>query len=64
MQGGAVTGVCVTFQTWCVKQKGPVLVSMFSPIQTVFSAVFAALILRQLISIGRYACMSNYAQLG
>ncbi|XP_039134464.1 WAT1-related protein At5g47470-like [Dioscorea cayenensis subsp. rotundata] len=50
--GGAVTGVCVTFQTWCVKQKGPVLVSMFSPIQTVFSAVFAALILRQLISIG------------
>ncbi|KAJ0968362.1 hypothetical protein J5N97_025279 [Dioscorea zingiberensis] len=50
--GGSMSSVCITYQTWCIKKKGPVLVSMFSPVQTVFSAIFSALILRQLIGIG------------
>ncbi|XP_020259589.1 WAT1-related protein At5g47470-like [Asparagus officinalis] len=52
--GGMVIAMCVSFQTWAVKKKGPVLVSMFSPIQTVFSAILSAIILDQDIKIIRY----------
>ncbi|KAJ0968312.1 hypothetical protein J5N97_025229 [Dioscorea zingiberensis] len=50
--GGSVSSVCITYQTWCIKKKGPVLVYIFSPFQAVFSAIFSALIFRQLIGIG------------
>lgn len=46
--------MCVSFQTWAVKKKGPVLVSMFSPIQTVCSIIFSTVFLDQIIKIGRY----------
>ncbi|KAJ0968360.1 hypothetical protein J5N97_025277 [Dioscorea zingiberensis] len=52
--GGSVSSVCITYQTWCIKKKGPVLVYIFSPFQAVFSAIFSALIFRQLIGIGRF----------
>ncbi|KAJ0961974.1 hypothetical protein J5N97_029802 [Dioscorea zingiberensis] len=50
--GGMLTASCLAFQTWCVMKKGPVLVSMFNPIQAVSSAVLAALLLRKVISLG------------
>ncbi|XP_020114630.1 WAT1-related protein At5g47470-like [Ananas comosus] len=50
--GGTVIGGCVAFQTWGVGKKGPVLVSIFSPVQTVCSAVVSALLLKQVISLG------------
>nr|CAD1831129.1 unnamed protein product [Ananas comosus var. bracteatus] len=53
--GGVVVGASVAFQTWCVGKKGPVLVSMFSPIQTVFSAVLSAALLGQVIGLGSLA---------
>ncbi|KAG8080549.1 hypothetical protein GUJ93_ZPchr0007g6426 [Zizania palustris] len=43
--GGVVSSVCVMFQTWALEKKGPVVVSLFSPTQTVGSAVFSALFL-------------------
>ncbi|XP_072957071.1 WAT1-related protein At5g47470-like isoform X1 [Typha angustifolia] len=55
--GGMVSGVCVGFQTWAVKKKGPVMVSMFSPTQTVGSAIFSAMILGQVIKLGSVAGM-------
>ncbi|KAM0934318.1 putative EamA domain-containing protein [Dioscorea sansibarensis] len=50
--GGMLTASCLAFQTWCVMKKGPVLVSMFSPIQTVCSAVLASLLLGKFITLG------------
>ncbi|XP_039142257.1 WAT1-related protein At5g47470 [Dioscorea cayenensis subsp. rotundata] len=52
LMGGMLTASCLAFQTWCVMKKGPVLVSMFSPIQTVCSAVLASLLLGKFITWG------------
>nr|XP_010934950.1 WAT1-related protein At5g47470 isoform X2 [Elaeis guineensis] len=53
--GAVVIGACIAFQTWCVNRKGPVLVAIFSPIQTVCSAILSAVLLRQVISLGSLA---------
>ncbi|XP_020572629.1 WAT1-related protein At5g47470-like [Phalaenopsis equestris] len=49
--GGMLIALCVAFQTWAVLRKGPVMVSMFSPIQTVCSAVLSAIILGQVVRL-------------
>ncbi|RRT32762.1 hypothetical protein B296_00052072, partial [Ensete ventricosum] len=51
--GGVLVGVCVAFQTWCISKKGPVLVAIFSPIQTVSTVVLSAILLGQMITPGR-----------
>ncbi|KAL6896727.1 hypothetical protein ACP4OV_007299 [Aristida adscensionis] len=43
--GGLVSSACIMFQMWALEKKGPVMVSMFSPTQTVGSAIFSALFL-------------------
>ncbi|MQM03163.1 hypothetical protein Taro_035938 [Colocasia esculenta] len=48
---------CLAFQTWCIKKRGPVLVSMFSPVGTVCAAILSALTLGQLLSMGSLAGM-------
>ncbi|EHA8592184.1 putative WAT1-related protein [Cocos nucifera] len=53
--GGVVIGACIAFHAWCVNRKGPVLVAIFSPIQTVCSAIISAVLLRQIISLGSLA---------
>ncbi|MQM22865.1 hypothetical protein Taro_055924 [Colocasia esculenta] len=55
--GSTVSSICIPFQTWCIKKRGPVLVSMFSPVGTVCSAVLSALTLGQLLSMGSLAGM-------
>ncbi|KAK8957086.1 WAT1-related protein [Platanthera zijinensis] len=55
--GGMVIALCVAFQTWAVLKKGPVMVSMFSPIQTVCSAILSSIILGQVIQFGSVAGM-------
>ncbi|XP_054823306.1 WAT1-related protein At5g47470-like [Prosopis cineraria] len=49
---GAVLGLCFSFHGWAVKKKGPVLVSMFSPISTVCSIILSAVTLGDTINIG------------
>lgn len=53
-QGGSVSGLCVSFNGWAMKKRGPVLVSMFSPIGTVCSVILSVMTLGESISIGRY----------
>lgn len=53
LQGGVVCGTCIAFQTWCITRKGPVLVAIFSPVQTVTTVVVSALILGQIIRLAR-----------
>ncbi|XP_065031489.1 WAT1-related protein At5g47470-like isoform X1 [Musa acuminata AAA Group] len=53
--GGVVMGTCMAFQGWCITKKGPVLVSIFCPIQTVSTVVVSAALLGQIISLGSLA---------
>lgn len=52
-----VGGSCVVFQTWCLGKKGPLLVSVFGPVQTVCSAVLSASLLGQKLGRGSLAGM-------
>ncbi|WVZ09803.1 hypothetical protein V8G54_014333 [Vigna mungo] len=49
---GAVSGICLSFNGWALKKKGPVFVSMFSPIGTVCSVIFAVIKLGESMSTG------------
>ncbi|XVE65089.1 hypothetical protein DITRI_Ditri07aG0154200 [Diplodiscus trichospermus] len=55
--GGAVGGACVSFNGWAMKKRGPVLVSMFSPIGTVITVVLSFITLGEMISLGSLAGM-------
>ncbi|XP_062188846.1 WAT1-related protein At5g47470-like [Phragmites australis] len=50
--GGLVSSACITFQTWALEKKGPVMVSMFSPTQTVGSAIFSTIFLGRVMQTG------------
>ncbi|CAO2164353.1 unnamed protein product [Urochloa humidicola] len=50
--GGVVIGLCTTFQVSSIGRKGPVLVSMFSPFQTVFSSFISLIFFGQWIGMG------------
>ncbi|CAL5010244.1 unnamed protein product [Urochloa decumbens] len=50
--GGVVIGLCTTFQVSCIGRKGPVLVSMFSPFQTVFCSFISLIFFGQWIGQG------------
>ncbi|KAK6947572.1 EamA domain [Dillenia turbinata] len=51
--GGTVAGVCFSFGGWALARKGPVTVSMFSPIGTVLSVILSLITLGDMISLGR-----------
>ena len=44
-----MSSVSIMYQTWVLEKKGPVLVSLFSPTQTVGSAIFSALFLGRVV---------------
>ncbi|RDX90455.1 WAT1-related protein, partial [Mucuna pruriens] len=54
---GAVSGICIGFNGWALKKRGPVFVSMFSPIGTVCSVIFSVVTLGDTVSIGSLAGM-------
>lgn len=47
-------GGCNSFGSWAIKEKGPVFVSTFNPIGTVFSVAISAVTLGDIISLGRW----------
>ncbi|KAM1234521.1 WAT1-related protein At4g08300-like [Malus sylvestris] len=51
--GVVCSGIMVFIQLWCTKQKGPVFVTMFSPLATVLVAVMAYFILGERLHVGR-----------
>ncbi|XP_052211576.1 WAT1-related protein At5g47470 [Diospyros lotus] len=50
--GGLVGGVMVSFNGWALQKRGPVLVSMFSPIATVVSVIISCFTVGGLLSLG------------
>lgn len=53
-QAGGVSGMSLSFNGWALKKRGPVFVSMFSPIGTVCSVLFSVFTLGDTINIGRF----------
>ncbi|XP_028549989.1 WAT1-related protein At5g47470-like [Dendrobium catenatum] len=51
-QVSVISSTCVVYQTWCIRKKGPVLVSIFSPIQTVCATSLSMILFGQSISLG------------
>ncbi|XP_027362609.1 WAT1-related protein At5g47470-like [Abrus precatorius] len=49
---GAVSGMCLSFNGWALKKRGPVFVSMFNPIGTVCSVIFSVVTTGDTINIG------------
>ncbi|KAG6497193.1 WAT1-related protein At5g47470-like [Zingiber officinale] len=58
LMSGAVNSACLGFSTWSVKEKGPVFVCMFSPVQTVASAILTAVVLGQSIGLKSIVAMA------
>ncbi|KAJ1375449.1 EamA domain [Sesbania bispinosa] len=54
---GAMSGICLSFNGWALKKRGPVFVSMFNPIGTVCSVIFSVVTLGDTINIGSLAGM-------
>ncbi|KAL0331489.1 UNVERIFIED_CONTAM: WAT1-related protein [Sesamum angustifolium] len=54
---GSVSGMCVSFNSWAMKKRGPVVVSIFNPLATVISAIFSLLTFGESISVGSLAGM-------
>ncbi|GAB2244563.1 hypothetical protein Droror1_Dr00000056 [Drosera rotundifolia] len=54
---GTVSGICLSFNGWAMGKRGPVIVSMFSPISTVISVVLSVVTLGETISVGSLAGM-------
>nr|XP_011457992.1 PREDICTED: WAT1-related protein At1g44800-like isoform X1 [Fragaria vesca subsp. vesca] len=51
--GVVCSGITTFIQLWCTKQKGPVFVTMFSPLATVLVAILAYFILGEKLHVGR-----------
>ncbi|PHU28492.1 WAT1-related protein [Capsicum chinense] len=49
---GLVSGACVSFNNWAMKKRGPVLVSVFSPVGTLLTVVLSAVTLKDRFTIG------------
>ncbi|KAG2283213.1 hypothetical protein Bca52824_054433 [Brassica carinata] len=56
--GGMVSGACVSFNGWAMKKRGPVMVSMFSPIATVISVGLSVVTLGEPVRIGSVGGMA------
>ncbi|KAE8722082.1 Ribosomal RNA processing Brix domain protein isoform 1 [Hibiscus syriacus] len=55
------SGLCYAGLSWCVKQKGPVFTSPFTPLVQIFVAIFDFSILHGQIYFGRFASYFNPA---
>ncbi|KAH0903105.1 hypothetical protein HID58_042608 [Brassica napus] len=51
--GVGAQGMCTVGISWCIKQRGPIFTSAFSPVTLMFATVFDFLILHRIIYLGR-----------
>lgn len=54
MQGFIVTGVAYYLQSWVIEKRGPVFLSMFTPLSLLFTLLSSAILLCEIISLGRF----------
>ena len=59
MQGIVGSGIAFAAMSWCIQSRGPLFVSMFSPLMLVVVAIVGWAILEEKIHVGRYVCTDN-----
>lgn len=52
-QGVVCSGLTIFIQLWCTKQKGPVFVTIFNPLSTLFVVILAYFFLGEILHVGR-----------
>ncbi|KAF3507851.1 hypothetical protein F2Q69_00004818 [Brassica cretica] len=52
--GFIVTGVAYYLQSWVIEKRGPVFLSMFTPLSLFFTILSSAVLLCEIISLGRF----------
>ncbi|CAN6989306.1 unnamed protein product [Brassica rapa subsp. trilocularis] len=62
--GVGAQGMCTVGISWCIKQRGPVFTSAFSPVTLMFATVFDFLILHRIIYLGRFEKLSVKTKAG
>ena len=55
MQGIVGSGAMVTVMAWCVRMRGPLYVSVFSPLMLLIVAIAGSLFLDEKLHLGRSA---------
>lgn len=55
LQGVINSAVNFSIQTWCCQKSGPILVTVFAPLQTIFATVLALAFLGDSYYLGRYS---------
>lgn len=53
LQGLVVTGVAFYLQTWCLEKKGPVFLSIFTPLSLVFTLIVSTILAGEMVHLGR-----------
>lgn len=53
-QGIVASGIMVVIIAWCIKRRGPLFVSIFSPLQLVLVDIAAYFMLDEKLYVGRY----------
>ncbi|KAH7517358.1 hypothetical protein FEM48_Zijuj09G0055200 [Ziziphus jujuba var. spinosa] len=51
--GVVCSGLTIFIQLWCTKQKGPVFVTIFNPLSTLFVVILAYFFLGEIVHVGR-----------
>lgn len=52
MQGIFASGIALVILAWCVKQRGPLFVSVFSPLMLLIVAVLSSMLLGERLHLG------------
>jgi hypothetical protein len=59
MQGIVGSGIAFALMSWCIQVRGPLYVSMFSPLLLVVVAIFGWAILGEKIHVGRWSLIGT-----
>lgn len=52
-----ISGMVVAVNAWCVESRGPLFVSVFSPVGLVIVALIGSFLLDETLHLGRYKLM-------
>nr|AAC19291.1 similar to Medicago truncatula MtN2 (GB:Y15293) [Arabidopsis thaliana] len=53
-KGAVAQGICTVGTSWCIRKRGPIFTSIFTPVGLIFATLFDFLILHRQIFLGRY----------
>jgi len=54
VQGVVASGMAFCIMTWCIRQKGPLFVTVFSPLLLIIVAIMSSIILDEKLHLGRF----------